>query len=98
VNLLRTALFSLTLVAAGTVLAQSNKMPGKIPALYSNVYVPVGFDSNDHIQIVGEGMFENACYRPAETKAKVDVEKKRITLTPAAYEVFVLRSFCHLIA
>ena len=60
--------------------------PTKGSAIYSQVFVPQGFDSNDQIQIVGAGVFENGCYRPAEATAKVDVTAKRITITAAAYK------------
>lgn len=72
----------LVLVAA-TAFAQP---PTKVSALYSRAYVPAGFDDNDSIQIVAEGTFKNSCYRPAETSVAIDLEKKRITLGPAAYE------------
>jgi hypothetical protein len=60
--------------------------PSKVPAIYEKVYVPGGFDSNDHVQIVGEGMFRNSCYRPADTEVRVDKEAGRILIGPAAYE------------
>lgn len=59
--------------------------PSKVSTAFSAVYAPVGFDSNDNVQIVGEGMFANTCYRPADTGVQVDQEKKTIMLTPMAY-------------
>ncbi len=76
-----TLAFTLTVVTAA-----QGAGPEKTPAVYTKVFVPKGFDSNDHIQIVGVGQFENGCYRPAETTAKVDEASKRITLTAAAYK------------
>jgi hypothetical protein len=60
--------------------------PSKVPAMYDKVYVPQGFDSNDHIQIVGEGVFRNSCYRPADTEVRIDRPEGRIFVGPAAYE------------
>ena len=64
----------------------ANANPDKVPATYRTAYVPDGYDANDHVQIVGEGVFKNSCYRPAETTVKVDAEKKQIVLGPAAYQ------------
>jgi hypothetical protein len=60
--------------------------PVKVPALFSKIFVPGGFDSNDHVQIVGEGMFKNTCYRHADTTVTVDEASRRISLGPVAYE------------
>jgi hypothetical protein len=60
--------------------------PTKIPALYKKAYVPFGFDDNDQVQIVGEGMFKNTCYRASETTVKVDEASHVITVSPTAYE------------
>jgi len=56
------------------------------PALFSEVYVPGGFDDNDVVQIVGEGMFRNSCYRPGPANAKVDQQNFTVTLDATAYE------------
>jgi hypothetical protein len=60
--------------------------PEKTPAVYNKVFVPMGFDSNDQVQIVGTGTFENGCYRAADSSAKVDEAAKRITISAAAYK------------
>lgn len=73
-------------LALVAVAVTSHADPVKVPAFYDTVYVPAGFDSNDHIQIVGEGLFRNSCYRPAETEVNVDLNNKRILIGPAAYE------------
>jgi hypothetical protein len=54
--------------------------------LFSKIYAPVGFDSNDHVQFVGEGMFSNTCYRPATVTVAVDNAKKIIKVGPVAYK------------
>lgn len=60
--------------------------PGRVGVNFNRVYVPEGFDSNDNVQFVGEGLFANSCYRPAQTKVTVDDTTKTITVSPAAYE------------
>ncbi len=56
------------------------------PALFQRIYVPSGFDSNDHVQIVGEGMFRSTCYRPAPTSVRVVESARTIYIGPVAYE------------
>lgn len=87
-----TAFFFASASIVGTSrVAFAQQEPQKVGATYSKVYVPVGFDSNDHVQIVGEGIFENACYRPAPTEISVNEATKEITLGPVAYKY---QGFC----
>ena len=60
--------------------------PNIVPVTFDRVYVPDGFDDNDHAQIIGEGFFPNSCYRYAFTKVNVDHGDKIITLKPFAYK------------
>ncbi len=60
--------------------------PKKVPTVFKRIFVPGGFDSNDQVQIVGQGLFNNSCYRPAETLVRVDAAMKRLYLTPMAFE------------
>lgn len=60
--------------------------PRQVPVLFQKVYVPIGFDSNDHVQLVGEGLFQHTCYRHAETSVRVDATNKKIVLGPVAYK------------
>lgn len=69
-----------------TVTAFADNNPVVVPARFSKVYVPDGFDDNDNVQIVGEGMFSNSCYRYASTEVSVDHNNKKIRLTPTAYK------------
>jgi hypothetical protein len=66
--------------------AQAQSSPARVPTSFSKLYAPGGFDSNDHVQIVGEGMFRNTCYRHADTTVRLDEASKRIYLGPVAYE------------
>ena len=81
----KTLIATTALICAGATFAHADN-PTKEPAIYSKVFVPRGFDSNDVVQIVATGTFENGCYRPAETSARVDEGAKRIYLTAAAYK------------
>lgn len=66
--------------------AKAQLEPVKVPFTFSKMYAPSGFDSNDIVQIVGEGVFKNACYRHAETKVIVNDESRTVTIEAAAYE------------
>jgi hypothetical protein len=79
------ALSIISLVTVAGV-AHAQVEPTKVGAIYSHMYAPGGFDSNDHIQIVGEGVFRNTCYRPAVTKVQVNEATRQILVGPAAYE------------
>lgn len=60
--------------------------PSTEAVTFSKIYVPLGFDSNDHVQFVGEGMFQNSCYRPANVTVATDVATKTIKVGPVAYK------------
>ena len=72
------------LIQVSTALAQTD--PTRVAATYSKVYVPDGYDSNDLVQVVGEGLFRNTCYRHAETFVSVDEATHTISVGPVAYE------------
>lgn len=71
---------------AATSVAEPKMTPDKVPARFNQLYVAQGFDSNDNVQIVGEGRYLDGCYRNAETRVKVDHKNKKIHLTPYAYK------------
>ena len=75
------------LFTAQTSFAQATKSePTQEAVTFAKIYVPVGFDSNDHVQFVGEGMFSNTCYRPANVTVAVDNATKTIKVGPVAYK------------
>lgn len=84
--MVRLAVITFAALCVASVQALAQYEPTQEGATFDKVYVPVGFDSNDHVQIVGEGMFENACYRPAPTTVKIDENAKTINLGPVAYK------------
>lgn len=66
--------------------AQVSNEPTLRAAYFERIYVPGGYDSNDHIQIVGEGTFNNSCFRFAESHVAIDEGTKQIHLGAVAYE------------
>lgn len=86
---LSAAIASLASIMLLTGPAQAENLGNKptlTPTLFSAIYVPAGFDDNDVVQIVGEGIFRNSCYRPGPANALVDQANYTITLKANAYE------------
>lgn len=82
------ALISLSfilLLGSKTTFAEVSK-PRAIQAEFGTGYIPEGFDTNDNIQIVAEGMFPNLCFRPGSVKVSIDQVKRQVTLLPSALE------------
>lgn len=84
-NLIRTTLAIIAIIFTIQAKAEDNT-PIKVPISFGKLYVPVGFDNNDNVQIVGEGMFPNTCYRYATTLVKVDHKAKTIRLNTVAFK------------
>ncbi len=79
--------FLTSILTVQSSFAQAAKSePTQEAVTFAKVYVPVGFDSNDHVQFVGEGMFANTCYRPASVTVAVDNMSKTIKVGPVAYK------------
>lgn len=60
--------------------------PVKVPATFKRVYVPEGFDDNDNVQFVGEGLFSSSCYRYSDTAVTVNHADKIISISTSAYK------------
>ncbi len=82
-NMTKTLLTAI-LLASGAALAQGT--PAIVPVNFQKIYVPDGFDSNDHVQFMGEGQFQNSCYRHHQSRVEVDKENKIISVRPVAYK------------
>ena len=81
------AVFLTTLIAmAGPAFAAVSPKPVLIPANFNKIYIPDGFDSNDNIEFVGEGIFPNTCYRPVVAKVRINKLSQEIFVGPVAYE------------
>lgn len=59
---------------------------------FEAVYIPNGYDSNDHVQIMAEGWFNDDCRRLNETSVAIDFSSQVIHLKPTAA---VLDVICH---
>ncbi|MFK8136946.1 MAG: hypothetical protein AB8E15_01180 [Bdellovibrionales bacterium] len=80
-------IFSIMLMIGFVGVANANSnLPGVVDGFYHTGYIPNGFDSNDHVQLVGEGVFSSSCYRPAGYEVNVNDAESKIEITPRAYE------------
>jgi hypothetical protein len=79
-----------TLIAASlltlSLAAFAEELPQTVNTAFKKAYAADGFDTNDNVQIVAEGLFANTCYRYAKAKVQVDHLNKKIILTPLAYK------------
>lgn len=70
---------------AGAAHAQSPVvMPVEIPAPISHVFVPVGFDDNDTVEVVIHGHFANTCFKTGTAFGIVDDEAKTVRIAAKA--------------
>lgn len=72
-------------VSLASVLPTETEERTLVPLSFDTLYIPSGFDSNDNVQLVGEGFFRNACFSLAPTTVSVDHAGKTIFLLPQAY-------------
>lgn len=74
----------LGLFAVSTVALGSN---GRlVPSPTENLFIPIGFDDNDNVEIVVHGHFKNSCYKVGPTDVQIDKQAKTVKVTPQAYE------------
>ena len=86
--MMKTTLCALLLVFSLSARAQAVGLPSVpvVTAEFHSIYVPGGFDSNDRVQIVGEGVFANTCYRPAPPVVVIQRAAREIHVTSSAFK------------
>ncbi len=85
-----------SIFAAGVVLglapAFGQSTPTLVKAPVEKIFVPLGFDTNDNIEVFYHGHFPNSCYKTGPAKAVVDAATKTISVQASAY--YYAGSFC----
>jgi len=59
--------------------------PTLVPTALDNVFVPVGFDDNDNVEIIVAGHFTNVCSKVGPLTAEVNEDARIITLSPQTW-------------
>lgn len=83
----------LAAISAVATSANANVVQQELVDVVPDVYMPMGFDSNDTVEIVIDGSLPNYCYRIGPTTVNVDKEKHVITVRQQAY-VRTNQSWC----
>lgn len=90
-SLIKALIASVTcLLSAAPALAQGT--PDIVRAPVSSLFVPLGFDSNDNVEITLHGHFSDSCYKVGPSTATVDYSTMTVTLDARAYHY--AGSFC----
>jgi hypothetical protein len=74
-----------SLLLNAEVRADGSQDPSLVAAPVDRVFVPLGFDNNDNVEVVVHGHFPNTCYKVGPTTATVDMEAKTVTIQAQAY-------------
>ncbi|MCB0405952.1 MAG: hypothetical protein KDD51_14310 [Bdellovibrionales bacterium] len=59
--------------------------PELVKTALNQAFIPTGFDSNDHVQVVVAGEFVNTCYQVGPYRANIDEKAKQIVISQTAY-------------
>lgn len=82
----KTATFiSLALSALTTASAPANTAPVLAPIPVTHVYSPLGFDSNDNVEVILKGYLPNLCYRTPSARVQVSGQSIQIQAQAQAY-------------
>lgn len=75
----------LLIACAFAMPAIAQTAPTLVNSAFDTGYIPEGFDTNDRIEMVAEGVFPNTCFRPASVRVDVNHDTKTIEVGSAAY-------------
>lgn len=84
------ALTSVLMLSAPGAFAQSTA-PIITDTTIHTTYVPIGFDDNDRVELMIEGLFSNSCYKVGPYQVDVDKTAKSIKINQSAYKY---QGFC----
>ena len=61
-------------------LANDGQEPALVGAPVEKVFVPLGFDDNDNVEVVVHGHFQSTCFKVGPSTATVDAAAKTVTI------------------
>ena len=62
-----------------------HQIPEVVNLIPDEIFIPPGFDNNDHAQVVVSGVFMNSCYKVAPPKSRVDFSRNKIIIENQVY-------------
>lgn len=84
-GVMKKLLIGLVLLVAGISFSQVQELPTLRYSKIDTGYIPYGFDSNDNVQFVIEGVYRDTCSRPAGTQYKVNSQAKIVEVVSYEY-------------
>ena len=80
--------FAVLLIAifSSTIVNAQDELPRAIPLKIIKAYIPAGFDNNDRVQVVVEGILPSTCYKVGPYKVDFDVRKMELKILQSAYK------------
>jgi len=73
-------------VFSGSASANDDFVPQLVTAPVERVFVPLGFDSNDNVEVVLHGHFPNTCYKLGPALYSVDEATKTVEIEALSYQ------------
>lgn len=80
---LKASTLAIALLSSVSAFASNEKL---IPSPVEKIFTPLGFDDNDNVEVVVQGVFRNSCYKTGPVDVSVDTEKNVIKVYPQSYE------------
>jgi len=66
--------------------AAQTQDPVEVEASIEKIFIPMGFDDNDNVEVILHGNFPNTCYQVGKAEAKTDTQAKTITVSATSYK------------
>ena len=73
------------LVICPAAVALAETQPVLVRSPVEKIYVPLGFDDNDNVEVILHGRFPNSCYKVGPTTVRIDYQSQTIFIDAEAY-------------
>lgn len=77
------SVFGSLMAVSGVAFASNGSL---VAAPTEKLFIPLGFDDNDNIEVIVNGEFKNTCYKVGPSDVKVDLSQKTVRVSPQSYE------------
>lgn len=90
-----TGIFGCSALLFASIALASNQPAIENAAKYvDKVFIPMGFDDNDNVEVIISGHLPNTCYRAGQAKYTIDEEKKSIVLDATVFNYSKANNVC----